>query len=541
MSSADRDAIVAWTRRASQSVYESFPLIDDKQAFLKHHQINNYIRAIRYFATCSLGPLITYANSCLAQRGNESRNVWGSAYVLDIGEYDLAYRSKVGYPVRNVTIAFPFHEKLYNLVMWGEERAIDTHIDPHKWLGLNEARTFPWLGKALPNRKPSAFQDQSDWREIHFLKFTTSDFSRILASSILDDFVMSPDEMLYTFGVLSGRISAVKAFPRNNFYRVTLSDATGSLQINVLFGGCKFKEELGVGHHVVSLCNSFIFTQVPTAIQTLLVDENKARLNTAIAFLRFRRRVSKSEFNHVIGAELLDELRFGGFVRTSKDDIEYVPRIFTPDVGYREADTHSGIPRMRNIHRFGNELYDGRETTETIYSPITSLLAPLPEYLQVAGDLFYFHGYPRLLWKGVFEFAKLNPTDLSGSLPCHTCPVRLNASSFGASKGSSHGHGICMIHAISQRLRQEDTSPKFTFAAFDKFLRIKFQDLSIEYDQGDMVVRRILSIVRISDRGEVIGADRSLTGDIYENLIDEFERGLLCPYINEPIDYSSTS
>jgi hypothetical protein len=530
----DRLAIVAWTTGASQFKEEPFPVIDDKQAFLKRHQIHNYIRAIKYFATCGLTPLIAYANICLGQRGIEVRNVSGSAYILATGEYDIAYRSKLGYPVKNVTIAFPFHEKLYNLVMWGEDRAIETEIKNLQWLKLDEARAFPWLSKALPNRKPSRFEDGSDWQQIHFLKFTTSDFSHVLASTILDDFVMSPDEMLYIFGVLSGRVSSVKAHPRNSLYRVTLVDETGPLQINVSFSGCRFNGELSVGQHVACLCNSFIFTRVPTATETVLIDESTAKKNAAIAYLRFRRRVRRADFNDILGAELLDELRFDGFVRISGEDIDYVPRTFTPGVGYRDPDTHSGIFRMKNIHRFGNELYDGKVSTGTIYTPITSILAPLPEYLRVAGDLFYRHSYPRRLWKEVFEFAKSNPTDLSRPLPCPTCPVRLNATSFEHNPSNNSSRGICMVHAISLRLRSQATSTTFTFPSFEQFLRLKTPGLTIDYDQGDMVVRRILSIARISARGEVIGADKKYTEELYEDLIREFKRGLLCPYIQEP-------
>ncbi len=532
LSEKDRLAIADWTERASKAT-ESFPRIDPQKAFLKRKQIGNYIRGIRYFMACGVNPLISYAIECLRHRGNAMANVWGSAYVLETGDYNLAYRFKVGYPVKNVTIAFPMHEKVYNLVMWGDDRAIETRVNNYGWLELRTAHAFPWLTKGLPNKKPTEFKDDSDWRDIHFLKFTAEDFRRTLSSVILDDYVMSPQEMLYTFGVLSGRVSFLKSDTKNSVYRVNLSDISGSIGVNIGFAGCKFPVELSVGDHVACLCNAFIFSSVPYAIQSFLVEESTVRRNSAIAFIRFRRKVLIEEFVGFLGREILDDLMREGFVELRGDVVEYVPRAFVPGEGYSKPDRKSGILRLKTVHRFANELYDMKLSTNEIYKPVTAILSPLPEYLHVAGDLFYFYKFRRMFWKEIFGFAKANEVDLSKPLPCPTCPVQLNrlALSADASTGGAREKAMCIVYAISKRLISEKNEKDFSFKDFQTFVKAKDPEAKVEFDQGDMIVRKFIGIVRISPKGDIIAVDGPVTETKFEDLIQEFESGIRCPYV----------
>jgi hypothetical protein len=533
LSDDDRADIADWAKKTSQGLDLPFPDIDRKKAFLKRRQISNFVRGLKYYVTCGLNPLVSYTVNCLLQRGNPIGNVWGTAYVLDIGDYDVAYTHRAGYPVKNITIAFPFHERLYNLVMWGERRAIKMHIDNHQWLKLVNAKSFTWLAKILPNKEPEDFEDSMDWRGINFLKYTIADFKRILCSVVLDDFVISPQKMLYTFAVLSGKIKRVEADPRRSVYRVVLADATDTVEISIGFSGCKFSRELKEEDYVICLCSAFIFSTVPYAIEAYLIEESDSKANSAIGYVRFRRNVATSDFVEIWGTETLDKLSAVGVLGIDAS-IAYNPAAYDPSNGYKTYDPSVGKLRIKNVHRHGKELYDLKADAISLYVPLKDQLSPLPKYLTLAGDLFYHYGFPRSLWKEIYEFSAQSDLSDGKALPCVTCPVKLNGELI--SKSISKLNPPCIVWHISNRVRGTPTSNEFIFAEFEKVIRSRYKGVLISYDQGDMIVRHSIHVVRITPTREVIGYADSTFGEECEDLVEEFLSGPNCPYVGRNPD-----
>ena len=535
LSEEDRLALFDWTEKTSRKIREPFPAIDFEKAFLKRRQIGNYIRGLRYYVACGVETLVSYAMQCLRNRGNPMGNIWATAYVLDIGEYDFAYRYRTGYPVKNVTIACPFHEKIYNLVMWGEKRAIELPLNRFEWLRLRNARAFTWLTKILPNKEPTSFKYDVNWKRIDFLKVTIADFKRVLSSAILDEYVMSPQKMLYTYRILSGRVDWVKPDPKNAVYRVSLSDSTGDISINIGFTGCKFPTEIREGQHLTCLCRAFILSRTPYAEQSYLIGENEEKQNCGAAYVRFRRKVAKSEFVNLFGQEILDNLRQAEVVECLKDAVIYVTHASNISEDYRERDSRVGRVRLGNVHRFANDLYDMKMPVDRVYLSIESQLSPLPEYLRIAGDLFYYYRIPRKLWKEIFEFANRLDVDSLNVLLCEKCPIKLNPMLSGQADFPERKREvdlICITSAITKRLKWGISTSEFAFDRFEKFLRDTNKDLVISYDQGDMLVRDGLHIVRISSGGDIIGADRAVTEDKYELLLREFSSGPKCQWVS---------
>jgi len=527
LSDDDRAAVAEWSQKTSHRMELPFPDIDRRKAFLKRKQIGDYIRGLKYYVTCNLGPLVSYAVDCLTHRGNAIGNVWGSAYVLDIGDYDIAYAYKAGHPVKNITIAFPFHEKLYNLVLWGERRAIDLPVVKYQWLKLANAKAFTWLSKVLPNNEPIDFKDTTDWRGINFLKYTIADFRRVLSSVVLDEFMISPQKMLYTYGVLSGGVVRVKADARHSVYHVALSDGTDVADISVGFSGCKFPAELKEGDHIICLCNAFILSTVPYAVETYLVDESESKSNSAIGFSRFRKNTTKSDFVETWGPETLEKLRNIGVISVGTS-IEYNPSAYDPSKGYKAYDPIIGKIRIRNVHRHASDFYSLKKEPETLYLPVTDILSPLPDYLRLAGDLFYNHGFSRGSWKHIYEFSTSSNLSEGESLPCATCPIKLT---YAIPDKSTKSDLQCIVWQILKRLTGTSTTGEFTLPKFDAFLRSRNRNLLISYDQGDMVIRRSTHATRVAPGGEVIGFSGFAFGEECEDLVEEFISGPRCPFI----------
>ncbi len=532
LSRDDQSSIFNWTDAARRLVAEPFPYVDFSHGFLRERQIQNYVRALKYYVACGLTPVIQYSTDCLRKGGNLLENVWGPAYVLDSGTYDRAYRFRVGYPVRNIVVAFPLHEKLYNLVLWGEDRA-EKQPKCFEWITLEEAKTYAWLSKLLPNKEPSEVHYEADWRDIHFLKYTIRDFERITSSVMLDNFVMNSQKMLNTFCVLSGKVVSVSADPRHGVYRTVLADATATIRLNVGFSGCRFPKELKRGDHLVCLCTAQILSRTPFAIESYLVEEQQAYENAGLGYIKFRRISSITEFENLFGFETLETLEKTEIVKRLKNEISYVPRAYSVRDGYTKPDPKVGVLRLQTVHRFDADLYSKRSSVEMMYVPVRNQLSPLPRYLRTAGDLFYYYGFPRHFWKEIFEFSEKTKLPSPTSLPCPSCPVRLKSSLISSTESHvERNNPVCIVYAISKRLINESLSKDFDFKEFETFLKSKDSSLIIDYDQGDMVVRDFLWIVRISSLGEIIASDGKLTELKYESIIEGFLRGVRCPYVS---------
>jgi hypothetical protein len=90
---------------------------------------------------------------------------------------------------------------------------------------------------------------------------------------------------------------------------------------------------------------------------------------------------------------------------------------------------------------------------------------------------------------------------------------------------------MCIVYAISKRLRSEKNEKNFSFKDFQTFVKAKDPEARVEFDQGDMIVRKFIGIVRISPKGDIIAVDGPVTETKFEDLIQEFESGIRCPYV----------
>jgi hypothetical protein len=258
-----------------------------------------------------------------------------------------------------------------------------------------------------------------------------------------------------------------------------------------------------------------------------LVDESESKSNSAIGFSRFRKNTTKSDFVETWGPETLEKLRNIGVISVGTS-IEYNPSAYDPSKGYKAYDPIIGKIRIRNVHRHASDFYSLKKEPETLYLPVTDILSPLPDYLRLAGDLFYNHGFSRGSWKHIYEFSTSSNLSEGESLPCATCPIKLT---YAIPDKSTKSDLQCIVWQILKRLTGTSTTGEFTLPKFDAFLRSRNRNLLISYDQGDMVIRRSTHATRVAPGGEVIGFSGFAFGEECEDLVEEFISGPRCPFI----------